>query len=232
MRHAGNDHADTLHAREALATIFAEQGDLGGLRHLQESLAHAREHKLGSEHPETLSCQLRLAATLGQQGELDAARRLHEHVSRLHEHLRHEHGADGMAGKLAMASLSMPPGHAAALRHLDDTVRQASDRLRQMAQGKGGSTHDTEQADSLNRRIDEVQLLVESGKLEQARDLADSLRKPLLRPGVGPRQRTRGMAALKRVYKLQGDQHALAALHEAEVRAQDDPLSEVHVVGP
>lgn len=230
VRHGGNDDADTLHAREALATIFAEQGDLGGLRHLQESLAHAREHKLGSEHPETLSCQLRLAATLGQQGELDAARRLHEHVSRLHEHLRHEHGADGMAGKMAMASLSMPPGHAAALRHLDDTVRQASERLRQLAHGKGASAHDAEQADLLNRRIDEVQQLVESGKLEQARDLADSLRKPLLRPGVGPRQRVRGMAALKRVYQIQGDQQALAALHEAEARARDDPLSAAQAV--
>ncbi len=251
IRHAGIDHGDTLHAHEALATILAEQGDLDGLRRLQESLAHARERKLGSEHPETLSSQLRLAATLGQQGEFDAARRLHEQVTRLHEHLRHEQGADAMAGKMATLSV-MTPGHAAALRHLDDSVRQASEHLRHLAQGLAASAGagasvgaagmgapagalaaggaDAEHLESLNRRIDEVQRLIESGQLDQARDLADSLRKPLLRPGVGPRQRVRGMAVLKRMYKIQGDQQALIALHEAEARAHDDPLSEVQAV--
>jgi tetratricopeptide (TPR) repeat protein len=238
VRHAGIDHADTLHAHEALATILAEQGDLDGLRRLQESLAHARERQLGSEHPETLSSQLRLAATLGQQGEVDAARRLHDHVTRLHEHLRHGQGTDAMGGKMATLGVSMTPDHAAALRHLDDSVRQASDRLRHLAHGMAapgmagaaGSTLDPEHVESLNRRIDEVQQLIESGQLDQARDLADSLRKPLLRPGIGPRQRVRGMAVLKRMYKIQGDQQALNALHEAEARALDDPHSEVRAV--
>jgi hypothetical protein len=186
---------------------------------------------------------------LGQQGEVDAARRLHEHVTRLHEHLRHEQGADAMAGKLATLSVSMTPDHAAALRHLDDTVRQASERLRHVAHGLAASAGagapvgapglgvpaggaDAEHLESLNRRIDEVQHLIENGQLDQARDLADSLRKPLLRPGVGPRQRVRGMAVLKRMYKIQGDQQALIALHEAESRAQDDPIPIVQAMNP
>jgi tetratricopeptide (TPR) repeat protein len=201
----GAEHSRTLAGMQHLAMVLCRLGDLSQARHLQEQVLAARLRHAGVDHPATVQAHEALATIFAEQGEQGGLRPLHEGTA----HGRERHGG---------------ADHAA---HLPHPMRMA------------GSQHEAdsmlrldEQADILNRRIDEVQYLVEGGQLEQARDLADSLRKPLLRPGVGPRQRIRGMAALKRVYKIQGDQQALAALHEAETRAQENPLSAVQAVIP
>ncbi len=200
----GVEHASTLACMQHMAMVLCRLGDLSHARQLQERVIAARMRHAGVDHADTRQAHEALAAILAEQGDLDGLRQ----------------------------SAAITPDHAAALRHLDDTVRQASERLRLAGHAAAAGAPDPEHLETLNRRIDEVQHLIESGQLDQARDLADSLRKPLLRPGVGPRQRVRGMAVLKRMYKIQGDQQALTALHEAEARAHDDPLSEVQAVNP
>jgi eukaryotic-like serine/threonine-protein kinase len=232
-RHGEVDHGATLRAHEALAAILAELGDLDSVGTRQEALARARARSLGADHPDTLSTQLKLASALGQQGDFDAARRLQNHVMRLHGSLPEQ----GRPATAQATGARQPSAHESdentALRLVEESLRQASERLRNFANSAGAYDVQSDIADVklaawpredehgavLERRIEQVQQLIASASLPEARDLADSLRKPLLRPGVAPALRKRGMAVLKDMYKLQGDKDALMALHEAEARA-------------
>ncbi|HWJ94810.1 MAG TPA: tetratricopeptide repeat protein, partial [Telluria sp.] len=241
-RHAGPDALPTLQAREALAEIFAAQGDLDAVRRVQEALARTRERRYGSEHPDTLSIQLRLASTLSQQGELEAARRLQQHVVNLQERI---HGMDDMetlrSKKLLAATLSSQ-GHSQAARKLEESVQQVSSRLqnlRAMSAGPHeplaaipggrsgqGAGREGGAGDSLGDKLSQLQKLIENRSPREARALADSLRKPILRQSVAEPLRKRGVEMIRQVYMQDGDMDALVAFTQAEVSSLEGALYE------
>jgi eukaryotic-like serine/threonine-protein kinase len=244
-RHAGPDATPTLQAREALAEILAAQGDLAAVRSMQEALAKARERRLGSEHPETLSIQLRLASTLGQQGDLEAARRLQQHVVTLHERIHGMENMETLRSKKALAATLSSQGHSLAARKLEESVQQASNRLldiRAMSAGPHGShaglpgtrprmppagPHDAAtEPDTLDHKLAQLQKLIDGRSPREARELADSLRKSILRPSVAHPLRRRGVAMIKQVYTQDGDKDALLAFTQDEVSSLEGALFE------
>jgi tetratricopeptide (TPR) repeat protein len=241
-RHNGADHADTLRSREALAEIVAAQGDLKAVRTIQEAQAKSRERRLGSEHPETLSTQLRLATTLCEQGDLDAARRLQERVVNLHEQILGMDDSETLRSKKLLALTLSSQGHTKAARQLEETVRAGSDRLHTLGMASGphqpelnlggdkpaileprGGTVDPE---TLAEKLQKLQQLIDQGDTgPEARALADSLRKQVLRPSVASPLRRLGVAMIKRVYTQDGDKDALLAFAEARLAAIEGDAS-------
>ena len=242
-RHAGPDHPRTDQAREALAVILADSGDLDAVCQVQRVLAGTRERHLGAEHPDTLSTQLRLASTLGQQGDLDAARRLQQYVVNQHERL---HGADGqptlLSKKMLAATLALQ-GHTLAARRLDDSVQAGERQFPARAMASSGP-HETvggkllppaanldpheaaSHPETLDRKLSQLQHLIDSRSDAEARELADSLRKTVLRPTTANPLRRRGVAMIKEVYRLGGDTNALLAITQDEVSWLEGALNE------
>jgi tetratricopeptide (TPR) repeat protein len=240
-RHAGPDAPATLQAREALAEILAAQGDLDAVRSMQEALARARERRFGSEHPDTLSTQLRLASTLGQQGDLEAARRLQQHVVTLQERIRGVDDLETLRSKKMLAATLSSQGHNVAARKLEESVQQDSNRLqhiRAMSSGPHEShailpgraanpaSRERGVADSLDDKLAQLQKLIENRSPREARALADSLRKSILRPSVSHPVRRRGVAMIKQVYMQDGDKDALLAFTQDEASSLDHALVE------
>jgi tetratricopeptide (TPR) repeat protein len=242
-RHLGGDHALTLEAREQLAAILAAQGDTDSLRPVLEALAAARERSLGAEHPDTLAVQRRLAALLSEQGELDAARQLQQHLVSLHERV---HGLDHLhtlASKQALATTLSRQGHSLDARKLEESVLQGSARLishRAMASGPHDShagaarlhsaildgRDSVAQADSLGHKLSQLQELIDNRSEREARELADSLRKSVLRPNAGNPLRLRGVAMIKQVYWRDNDKDALLSFAQDEVSSLQEALLE------
>ena len=242
-RHLGPDHPATMQAREALAEILEDQSDLDGIRPVQEALARARERRLGAEHPDTLSIQLRLAATLSQQGDLQTARSLQEQVVTVNEQVRGAEDLQTLGSKHALAGTLALQGHSVAARKLEDSVLQTSDRLisnRGMMAGPHTShagvldlrnaileTRDNMgQADTLGHKLAQLQQLIDNRSEREARALADSLRKSVLRANVSTSLRLRGVAMIKQVYLRENDKDALLAFAEDEVSALQEALAE------
>ncbi|UOD30468.1 tetratricopeptide repeat protein [Massilia violaceinigra] len=229
-RHAGPDHPATMQARELLAEIMAAQSDLAGVRAMLELLARSRERSLGAAHPDTLSSQLRLASTLSQQGDVDAARRLQQKLA--------DCGAPGPAGAApdpaGAAPASWPragqgaeagpgPGRAAAppgapgASRLDAGARPTS--ILDAPPDSGG-------ADTLSHKLAQLQELIDNCSEREARALADSLRKPVLRRNVPPPLRKRGMALIRQVYLRHNDKDALLAFAQDEVSFLQEALND------
>ena len=103
-------------------------------------------------------------------------------------------------------------------RHLQQAI------LAGRAHGHGG--HDGAEPETLGSMIVTLQAMLEREQYVQAGELAGHLKACLLRPGVAGKLRKRGMAQLKRMYKLQGDLDGLLALQEDEVQALEGALSE------
>ncbi|MFL6671654.1 MAG: tetratricopeptide repeat protein, partial [Massilia sp.] len=241
-RHAGPDAVQTLQARETLAEILAAQGDLAAVRSMQEALARARERRLGSEHPETLSIQLRLASTLSLQGDLEAARRLQQHVVSQHERIHGPEDMQTLRSKKALAETLSSQGHTQAARKLEENVQQVNNRLlsiRAMSSGPHGShaamprgkgpLPDLRDAglhpDTLDYKVAQLQKLMGDNPRE-ARALADSLRKTILRPSVARPLRRRGVAMIEQVYLQDGDKDALLAFRQDVVSSLEGALNE------
>jgi tetratricopeptide (TPR) repeat protein len=237
-RHAGPDAVQTLQAREALAEILAAQGDLAAVRSMQEALARARERRLGSDHPETLSIQLRLATTLGQQGELEAARRIQQHVVTQHERIHGTEDVETLRSKKALAATLSSQGHSVAARKLEESVQQISNRLlsiRAMSAGPhephmglpGSKAQVSDlrapplHSDTLDSKLAQLQKLIDNRSPREARALADSLRKTILRPSVADPLRRRGVAMIKQVYLQDGDKDALRAFTQDEFSSME-----------
>jgi tetratricopeptide (TPR) repeat protein len=69
----GNDHPDTLDARNSLASAYLEAGDLSqAITMFDQILAH-KEQVLGGDHPETLTFRSNLAYAHSRAGHLDRA---------------------------------------------------------------------------------------------------------------------------------------------------------------
>jgi tetratricopeptide (TPR) repeat protein len=234
-RHRGADHASTVKAREALAEIVAAQGDLRAVRAIQEALATTRERQLGAEHPETLSIQLRLATTLCKQGDLETARGLQEHVVDVYERLRGKDDFETLRSKKLLAATLSSQGHTTAARELEEKVREGSERLGR--RGMPSGPHETElnlggdkpaileprgapgDSVSLHQRLEQLQQLIDSQSVADARALADNLRPQLLHANVAGELKRRGVEMIKRVYAEEGDKDALLAFAEARLAA-------------
>ncbi|MDC8760770.1 tetratricopeptide repeat protein [Janthinobacterium fluminis] len=219
QRRFGADHAQTLATLDRLGEVLTRQGDWPAVRALHETLVAARERTRGPEHPETQMSQRNLAQALARYGEADAlgadwrqerqhaARQLEDALLSASERLLDAH----------QQSLAAPFGERAAegeslgAHGLHDTLLLGS--------GDEGAAPPT-----LAGMINQVQALLDSAQLHQARDLADRLREPLFKPGVASKLRKRGMTVLKRTYRLQGDKDALVALQEDEVTALEGAL--------
>jgi tetratricopeptide (TPR) repeat protein len=242
-RQLGDDHRLTLEAREQLADILAAQSDIDGVRKVLEALAAGRERSLGAEHPDTLSIQLKLATMLSDQGELDAARRLQQQLVSLHERV---HGVDDLHtlnSKKALATTLSRQGHSLDARKLEETVLQGSARLinnRGMASGPHDShagavglrnaildgRNSVGQAETLSQKLAELQDLIDNRSEREARELADSLRKTVLRPNAGNPLRLRGVAMIKQVYLRDNDKDALLSFAQDEVSSLQEALLE------
>ena len=209
-RHDGADATPTLQAREALADILAAQGDLAAVRRIQESLAWTRERHLGASHPDTLSIQLRLASTLGQQGEEEAARRLRGRVAELRQRLQEAGGASGAAA--AASESGARPG---AELHEDRPGAPPPGRA-------AGDGHPA--SEGLQQQLAQLQDLLDRHSRREARMLADSLRRLVLRPSVAHPLRRRGAALIKQVYQQDGDKDALLAFTQDEVASLEGAL--------
>ena len=248
-RHLGNDHPLTLEAREQLAEILAGQSDIDGVRRVLEALAAGRERSLGAEHPDTLSIQLKLASMLSDRGELDAARRLQQQLVSTHERV---HGADDLQtlnSKKALATTLSRQGHSLDARKLEETVLQGSARLissRGMASGPHEShagalglraaildgRDSVGQAETLGHKLAQLQQLIDNRSEREARELADSLRKTVLRPNAANPLRLRGIAMIKQVYRQDNDKDALLAFTQDEVSALHEALLEASAGRP
>ncbi|MES2756273.1 MAG: tetratricopeptide repeat protein [Pseudomonadota bacterium] len=229
-RHAGAEHRDTVQAREAMAEILAVQGDLDAVRAIQETLVRSHTLRLGAEHPDTLSAQLRLATTLGEQGELDAARVLQEHVVKLHERILGMDDIETLYSKKLLSETLSNQGNATAARKLSETVQRGNDRLRHIGMASGPHESDRGELDtkaailevrgaaaspkSLAHELDKLRELM-IHRPDEARELADSLHKMVLRPNVATPLRRKGVQMIKKVYEQQGDKDALLAFSEA-----------------
>ena len=249
----GGDHAATLVTRDLLADIVAGQGDWAGARQLHEDQVAARERTRGLDHPETLMSQRKLAEALLRRGELDAARSVQEQVLEVHARLLGEDHLDTLHSKKQLAGTLLQQGESEAARLLEDAVLSGSDRLLNapVAAGKalphadsvldgarhlqqailagrahGHGGHDGAEPETLGSMIVTLQAMLEREQYAQAGELAGHLKACLLRPGVAGKLRKRGMAQLKRMYKLQGDLDGLLALQEDEVQALEGALSE------
>jgi hypothetical protein len=250
-RRLGAHHPLTLSTLDCLAEVLAAQGDWIALR---EDLVATRERALGPDHPATLNSARLLAAALAQHGELDAARDLREQVVQAHERVLGEDHLDTLDSKNQLAGTLWQQGEQDAARLLEDTVLSVSERLLSGACDEGGAQEPAAQAwragalglqeailsmrrqergahpAVLAKHLSRVQELLDVEQYRQARELADTLRQPLLAPGVGGKLRKRGIALLKRMYRLQGDKDALLALQEDVVSALEGALSGARVV--
>ncbi len=252
-RHLGDDHPLTLQARAQLAEILAGQSDIDGVRRVLEALAAGRERCLGAEHPDTLSSQLKLAAMLSDHGDLDAARRLQQQLVSTIERV---HGADDLQtlnSKTALAATLSRQGHSVDARRLEESVLQGSARLisqRGMASGPHDSHPDLHagamglrdaildgrdpaaQADTLDQKLAELQQLIDNRSEREARELADSLRKSVLRPSADNLLRKRGVAMIKQVYQRDNDKDALLSFIQDEVVSLQAALKEASAGRP
>ena len=242
-RQLGNDHPLTLEAREQLAEILADQSDIDGVRTVLEALAAGRERSLGAEHPDTLSIQLKLASMLSDRGELDAARRLQQQLVTTHERV---HGADDLQtpnSKQALATTLSRQGHNLDARKLEETVLKGSARLisgRAMASGPHDShagamglraaildgRDSVGQAETLGHKLAQLQQLIDNCSERESRELADSLRKSILRPSAANPLRMRGIALIKQVYRRDNDKDALLAFTQDENSSLQEALLE------
>ena len=247
-RRLGSDHAATLATRDLLADIVAGQGDWAGARQLHEDQVAARERTHGLDHPETLMSQRKLAEALLRRGELDAARSVQEQVLEVHARLLGEDHLDTLHSKKQLAGTLQQQGDSEAARLLEDAVLSGSDRLlnapvtghadsvldgarhlQETILAGRASGHDVAEPDTLASMISMLQGMIEREQYAQAGELAEHLKSGLLRPGVPGKLRRRGMAQLKRMYKLKGDLNALLALQEDEVQALEGALSEAGI---
>lgn len=237
----GGLHPDTLDARASLAAVLAQQGDYTAALALQDAVLDAYLLQLGGEHLLTVDCQAGRADILSQAGRLELARPLQEQVMLARTRILGAEHADTLRARqaLALTVARLAQGEAPDGRTLlldGPLLRLRRPGLEQALPPylRAGlvADADAEQADSLGDMIVMVQTLIEREQLPHARDLADALRGALLRKGIAPKLRKRGLAVLKRMYRLQGDKDALVALHEDEVLVLEGALSEARAELP
>ena len=236
----GPEHADTLAARACLAQTLARQGDYAAALSLQDGVLASYARQLGAEHPLTLGAMDCRATTLLHMGLYGQAQQVLETVVAARTRLFGAEHGDTLRSKLVLAQVLTRQGDLDAARWLLAAVLQAQERTlgldhpatlatRDRLAGIVAGLDDWAGAESLLDMIAMLQALIEREQYLQAGELADDLKSRLLRSGVPGKLRKRGMAQLKRMYKLQGDFDSLLALQEDEVQALEGALSEARI---
>jgi tetratricopeptide (TPR) repeat protein len=221
-RRLGAEHPDTLSIKDSLAQTLLRFNELTPAHRLLESVAQARERLLGSDHPATLAARDKLAEVLTRLGDLAAARLLHEGLAAARERTLGQDHPETLISQRNLAAILAQHGELDAARSMQEQVLQAHERV-------FGVDHLDTLHSKIVHALDEVQALVDGERHTEARELADTLRGALLMPGLAPRLRKRGIMALKKLYRAQGDKDALVALQEDEVSALEGALSEARV---
>ncbi|QYF92292.1 tetratricopeptide repeat protein [Massilia sp. PAMC28688] len=242
-RHCGHDHPLTLQARAQLAQTLAGQRDIASARDVLQALSAGRERALGNEHPDTLSSQLQLAAALGESGQHDAARLLQQQVVALQEKMHGSHDSLTLESKKALAATLSHQGHSVDARRLEDAVLDGAARLDGYPAMASGP-HDSHaaaaglrqaieqqrdhlgQAETLSQKLQQLQQLIDNRSEREARELADSLRKFVLKPGASHPLRLQGVELIKQVYLRDNDKDALLSFTQDQVSALQEALKE------
>ena len=243
QRLLGSEHADTLRCAEQLASLLYQMGLMNHARTLQESVVGARDCHLGNDDPLTLSAREQLAEIFSAQGDLDGVQRAIEAIDagRIRS-LGAEH-PDTLSSQLKLASMLSEQGRAHRLgaRKRDESVLQGSARLinqRGMpsgqqeahagamgAYGPNFDERDTlEQCETLDCKLVQLKQLIDNRSEREARELADSLRKSVLRPGAMTELRRKGVALVKEAYN--NDRDALLSFAQDEVSSLHEALKE------
>ncbi|CDG84092.1 tetratricopeptide repeat protein [Janthinobacterium agaricidamnosum] len=251
-RSRGFDHPETLMSQRNLAQALVQDGELAAARSVQEQVVQVHQRLLGDDHLDTLHSKKQLAGTLQRQGEQDAARVLEDAVLSASDRLLNGHSSSGLDAMphdglihngLNYHGLAQHDGvphggmvHGALLPHglapdrlTHDWQLRRARSLQETILAARASSRAVEQPEALANMISQVQELMDAEQYRQARDLADRLREPLLKPGVAGKLRKRGMALLKKMYKMEGDKDALVSLQEDEVSALEGALSQARV---
>jgi tetratricopeptide (TPR) repeat protein len=204
----GVEHADTLATQAELAVILRQLGQLDMARDLQEQLFSSRQRLLGPlsaacrrryghSHPPGRSAELDLAARLVQEAALAAPR----------PHAPHQiersapAGAPHESGFTALSPVtSGRTGRGAVV----------GDACTPMA-GRYSEPFDIERSVIRLEQMDDL-------AADEARELADRLREPVLTAGVPPIVRQRGVRAILGVYFYQGDTDAVVSLMQEPIK--------------
>ncbi|MFM9433373.1 eukaryotic-like serine/threonine-protein kinase [Janthinobacterium sp. CG_23.3] len=207
----GEDHADTLDSKAALARLLRLCGKLDEARFLEEAIVDARTQLLGAEHPATLAGMANLAATLAQQGDCATALALQDAVLAAYmrllgrEHLLTLGALDSRAATLAQM------GGLEQARTLLETVVAARERLLGV-----------EHADTLDSQHALAQVLARLNDLAGARRLFDAVARAQQHRLGGDHPST--LATLDRLGEVLtrlGDWPAARMLHETLLAARE-----------
>jgi hypothetical protein len=145
--------------------------------------------------------------------------------------------------KQALATTLSRQGHSLDARKLEETVLAGSARLISQ-RGMPSGPHDSHAGamglraailderdisgggETLDQKLAQLQQLIDNRSEREARELADSLRKSVLRPSADNLLRKRGVAMIKQVYERENDKDALLSFTQDEVVSLHAALKE------
>src|SRR5664280_1678944 len=162
LRVQGEEHPDTLTARDNLASMLYAQGDLAGARQQEEQVLEAMRRLLGEQHPDTLTARNNLAQMLYAPGDLAGARQQQEQVLEASRRLLGEQHPDTLTARLNLAGTLYAQGDLAGARLHIEQVLEARRRLL-------GEEH----PDTLTARLNLAGTLQAQGDLAGARKLQE-----------------------------------------------------------
>ena len=127
--HLDSDDHDLLHAKQNLAVIRRQLGDLAGALELEELVHAARERLLPADHPDLIDAKQNLAVTRGELGDLKGALGLEEFVHAACERLLSADDPDLLDAKQNLAVTRGQLGDLAGALELKEQVHAARERL-------------------------------------------------------------------------------------------------------
>ncbi|MCS0657862.1 tetratricopeptide repeat-containing protein [Massilia terrae] len=228
QRLLGTEHEDTLRCTEQLAALLCELGDLAHARKLQEDVLRARERHAGHDAAATTQAREVLAEIFAAQGDLDAVRGMQETL------------AQARARRFGPAPPDAPSVPLRLAARIEESVQQVSRGLQAIhsipsgpheafAPGQRHTLADLGElgaGESLDDKLAQLQRLIDNRSAREARALADSLRKVILRPSVAHPLRRRGAKMIKQVYLQNEDKDAWISFKEEEVTCLEGALFE------
>lgn len=232
----GAEHADTLDTVSMLAVMLRQMGHLDTARSLQEQVLAGRRRLLGSDHAATIEAGLALADTLAAQCDLQRVADIHAPLTAACQRRYGRSMPPGSSEHLLLASAllrdgglapaAVPPSPPASAQPAPPAVwREAPPPALPHESGVAychgaGPGHvagaalsfGTRHADPCEIERSVIRLeQMEDRAADEARELADRLREPVLTANVAPLVRARGVRAIVDVYFHQGDTDALVA---------------------
>jgi len=231
----GRAHADTLDSMAQLAAVLAEMGHLDSARSLLEQVADSRRRLLGADHADTIAAGLALAETLAAQCDLGRVGQLCGPLAAAcerrfgsHPPLRSEalHMASALARQAGlMSAATAPPCEAKAqaqppCQPLRSSAAPHESGFTPPAQYGTGGGYDhggdcNVDACEIERGVIRLEQM-EDRAADEARELADRLREPVLLADLAPLVRARGVRAIVDVYFYQGDTDAMIAFMQEQ----------------